>query len=333
MDGADAGLFRDWHATQQVSQEHERPFANVWSHDQVLAELRAPMTRRRFLPYAGVVGGEVVTAAVLSLPTRDNLASCEVTLDTRPERRRRGHGATMLAHLERVARRESRTLVNTEVPYPFEAPANGAGHPDVDFLTRRGYVFGLGDVQRMLPLPVDDDVLTRVARDAAPHHADYRIEVVVGAIPEEHLASYAVIDASLMTEAPVGGIERDAVTADPSAVREAEALATAQGRTPYVALAIDKAGEVAAFTTLVASRQEPTKGYQWGTVVRVQDRGHRLGAAVKVANLRLFGQREPAVRRLFTYNAEVNAHMVGINDALGFVPVERLGEFQKRLGR
>ncbi|WP_274378275.1 MULTISPECIES: hypothetical protein [unclassified Nocardioides] len=31
-----------------------------------------------------------------------------------------------------------------------------------------------------------------------------------------------------------------------------------------------------------------------------------------------------------TYNAEVNAHMVGVNERLGFVSVARLGEFQKR---
>jgi GNAT superfamily N-acetyltransferase len=332
LDGTDAGLFRDWHATQQRSQEHERPYANVWSHDQVLAEVRSPTARRRFLPYAGVVDGEVVTAAVLSLPTRDNLTSCEITVDTCPDRRRRGHGSAMVAHLEQVAAAEGRTLVNTEVPYPFASPVDGAGHPDVDFLTRRGYVFGLGDVQRMLPLPVDDDLLARLEQDAAPHHAAYRLETVVGPVPDEHVASFAVIDASLMTEAPVGEIQREASTSDPAAVREAEALATAQGRTSYRVLAIDPAGEVAAFTTLVSSREEPTKGYQWGTVVRRQDRGHRPGVAVKVANLQLFQRHEPTVQRLITYNAEVNGHMVGINDALGFVPVERMGEFQKRLG-
>lgn len=35
--------------------------------------------------------------------------------------------------------------------------------------------------------------------------------------------------------------------------------------------------------------------------------------------------------RLTTYNAEVNAHMIGVNEALGFRPVARLGDFQKKL--
>jgi len=35
---------------------------------------------------------------------------------------------------------------------------------------------------------------------------------------------------------------------------------------------------------------------------------------------------------LTTYNAESNTHMVGVNEALGFRPVERLGNLQRRLG-
>ena len=38
------------------------------------------------------------------------------------------------------------------------------------------------------------------------------------------------------------------------------------------------------------------------------------------------------MRRLTTYNAEVNAHMIGVNEEIGFRPVARLGDFQKRLG-
>ena len=32
-----------------------------------------------------------------------------------------------------------------------------------------------------------------------------------------------------------------------------------------------------------------------------------------------------------TFNAEVNEHMIGVNERLGFVPIERLGEFQKKV--
>jgi hypothetical protein len=63
--------------------------------------------------------------------------------------------------------------------------------------------------------------------------------------------------------------------------------------------------------------------------VRRSARGHRLGLALKVANLRLLQRERPDILSVTTYNAEVNAHMIGVNQRLGFRPVARLGEFQK----
>ena len=54
---------------------------------------------------------------------------------------------------------------------------------------------------------------------------------------------------------------------------------------------------------------------------RREHRGHRLGVAVKVANLRLLQRERPDITRLTTYNAEVNSHMIGVNEALGFRPL------------
>ena len=88
-----------------------------------------------------------------------------------------------------------------------------------------------------------------------------------------------------------------------------------------------------AYSDLATTVHEPGKAYQWGTLVRQDARGHRLGLAVKVANLRLLQRERPDVRELITYNAEVNSHMIGVNERLGFVPVARLGEFQKLPGR
>ena len=58
----------------------------------------------------------------------------------------------------------------------------------------------------------------------------------------------------------------------------------------------------------------------------------QVGLGVKVANLRLLQRERSDIVRLTTYNAGVNAHMIGVNDALGFRPVARLGDFQKKLG-
>jgi hypothetical protein len=39
----------------------------------------------------------------------------------------------------------------------------------------------------------------------------------------------------------------------------------------------------------------------------------------------------PHARVVHTWNADVNAAMIAVNEAMGFRPVERLGEFQREL--
>ena len=97
-----------------------------------------------------------------------------------------------------------------------------------------------------------------------------------------------------------------------------------QGRTKFTTVALVRRGEVAAFTDLTTVH-ETTRVYQWGTLVRRAHRGHRLGLAVKIANLRR-SSASADVRRLVTWNAEVNDHMIGINHRMGFrAPLARLG--------
>lgn len=71
--------------------------------------------------------------------------------------------------------------------------------------------------------------------------------------------------------------------------------------------------------------------FQWGTLVAPGHRGHRLEMAAKAHNL-LWVEREQSDRTaLVTTNAEVNRHMIAVNDALGFRPVERLVELHSAL--
>jgi hypothetical protein len=54
--------------------------------------------------------------------------------------------------------------------------------------------------------------------------------------------------------------------------------------------------------------------------------------AVKCAQLRLVADHFPDKEYVTTSNAEVNAHMVAINVALGFEIHQVWDEFEKRLG-
>ena len=52
-----------------------------------------------------------------------------------------------------------------------------------------------------------------------------------------------------------------------------------------------------AYTDIATTVHEPGRAYQWGTLVRRDARGHRLGLAVKVANLRLLQDDVPGPAR------------------------------------
>jgi hypothetical protein len=79
--------------------------------------------------------------------------------------------------------------------------------------------------------------------------------------------------------------------------------------------------------TVASSR----RAYQMGTLVRRDHRGHRLGTAVKVANLAALVADRPDVLEVHTQNAETNEWMVSINVRLGFERVGLAPAFVRRL--
>lgn len=321
-----------WHATVVAAEEHGREgTATPWKLPEIEAEL-AEQTDVTRLVYGGIEDGRTMVAAgSLGMTLTHSTSQAVVQVYVHPDHRRRGHGSRMLAHLEDVARGHGRTLLNTETSWPYDAPVDGAGTEGAEFLRTHGYRFGLGDVMRSLDLPVADDLLDRLAAEAAPHHAAYTLRSWVGRVPTELEVGWAQLVADLMIEAPVGEMERERESADVEELRRRQAMIEAQGRTLYNTAALAPDGELVAYSNLAVSVHDPDNAFQWGTLVRRDHRGHRLGLAVKVANQRLFQSVPQTAARLRTWNAEVNTHMVGVNEAMGFRPVERLGEFQKRL--
>ncbi len=322
-----------WHATYSASDRFGREeIATIWQLGEVAAEWRAELDHRWVGGWSGIVDGEVVTVGQLRTPLMDNLNLASIDIQTHPDHRRKGYGSAMLAHLEEVARERGRTVLGAELAFSYDAPEDGAGTPGGEFVTKHGFQFGLGDIHRRLALPVADDLLDRLAAEAAPYCSGYTFRSVVGRAPDDVIEAYAAMTASLTTEAPTGELELEPETADIGAFRAFEELMEEQGRVRHTTLAFAPNGELAGYTELVSTVHEPGRVYQWGTLVPTAHRGHRLGLAMKVANLRLVQEKVPDAEVAITWNAEVNRHMIGVNELLGFVPVERLGEFQKKLG-
>jgi GNAT superfamily N-acetyltransferase len=90
-------------------------------------------------------------------------------------------------------------------------------------------------------------------------------------------------------------------------------------------------GRLVALTELSLSKHSPGQAWQQITVVHPDHRGHRLGLAVKLANLDLLAERAPDVRLVVTGNAAVNKPMIAVNEMMGFEVFTEGAFWQKHL--
>ena len=290
------------------------------------------------------------------LPLSANRSNAGPYVAVHPRWRGRGLGAALYAWAEGRAVAEGRTVLQTGVMSPEEvpgaervAPATGVGTvpttPGLRFAVGRGHT--LEQVARVstLDLPVDAALLDRLAADAAERSAGYRLHTWRTTVPDEFLDAYAAMQ-TMMIDAPNGGLEIEEEPYDAARIRREEAEAAEAGDDCLITVAEHVAtGELAGFTVIewetragesLAGQADDGDGPreaadQGDTLVARDHRGHRLGMAMKVANLRAFTALRPGVRRLHTWNAEENDHMLAINVALGFRPDGGSAALQKRL--
>ncbi len=332
VDPFDRAQFDAWHATYAAAEAFGRgDHATDWLLEESRAAKQADDPYRTLIAFAGLVGDEIVACSEFEVWVNDSPHLARGKVWTHPGHRRHGHGTRMAAHLEQQVLLVGATTLVCDVAIPHEAPADGFGHPDAEFARRRGYDLAIGAVQRVLRLPVDSARLDELDALIAPHHTAYTFRSFRGRVPDDLVEGYVDLWASLDTEAPMGDLALEPAVPDIDAFRIDETTVTAQRRTRWATEALAADGTVAGYTDLVTSALEPDRAFQWGTLVRADHRGARLGLALKVRNTRQLQEHGPAVRRIHTWNADVNVHMIAVNEQLGFEPVERLGEFQKVL--
>lgn len=286
---------------------------------------------------ARVADRDVVGAVVLDLPRAGNPHVAELDVWVDPEHRREGIGTALVDAAERVAAARGRTTALVTTAHRGEPPA---GHPDalaaasgsgrldasvpgVRFAVRRGYVPEQAERYSVLDVPGDEAALARLL-DAAASAAgpDYRLHSWTDRAPDAWLDDVAVLLTRMSTDVPQAGLDLDEDPWDATRVRHREDVAAATGRGFLVTVAEHvPTGRLAAITQLEHSAAQPACAWQDATLVLREHRGHRLGMLVKAANLRHTARVRPTTRRIHTWNAEENAHMLAINVALGFRPV------------
>ncbi len=288
-------------------------------------------TRRYELLAAGEPDGPLLGVGLVECSLRDNLHAMEVTVAVHPARRRRGVGTALVEAMGERAIADGRQVLNSIVDLPL---AVAADHPSRPFAQKVGFVSTLAGNLRHLALPVDPARLESVravvagARDAA----DYRTLTFDAPWPAEFVDDECELLRRMSTDEPAGDSAREEEIWDPERLREHEELRVARGTTKLVAVAQHlPSGRLVAMSELLLARDTPDQAWQLVTVVHPAHRGHRLGLAVKIANLDALTARSDAVRIIITGNAAVNAPMIAVNEMLGFEVVSEGAFWQKRL--
>lgn len=311
------------------------PDASLPSLAQLVTAMRRPSPEQYMLGFVAVDGESaaadashpdrpIVGAGMVSGRLLDHTGEAAVQVWVPPRYAGRGIGHALADACESAAAASRRHTTLAEVVLD----GNGSDRHR-RFAEARGYRLGLAEVERRCRLPIAESTLTACSDEAAAHHPGYVVRAFTGPVPAEWAAGYCAVHNRLSKEAPTGDLAAEESRRTPETLANRDEEIIAAGKTRIGAFAFDPDGQVVAFCDCYASNDVPELS-QGGTYVHPDHRGHRLGLAVKAACYRLAQREFPDKDYITTCNAEVNDHMVAINDRLGFSVHSRIGTFQRR---
>ena len=325
----EAGI-RTWHRAARATHDHDRPEAPFWHEDEAVHLLRDDDPAERFHVFvAEDSGGTVTGRGIAFVPLVDNLDKLYFELDVVPEQRRAGVGATLVEHVAGIAAAEGRTVLLGQAHLPVD---HDADDPVRRFAQRHGFALANTEVRRTLRLPVPDATIQGWVDEAARHHDGYEILTYEDDVPAPLHPSFVELRNQLAVDAPTGDIDFEAGGLTVEMHEEQSRRMQETGRRLLVTVAV-KDGAAVAHSTLSVPPGDTELPHvnQWGTYVHRDHRGHRLGLAVKAANLRALQATFPERTLLSTTNSPANGPMLAINELMGFRPVDVFAEFLRRV--
>ncbi|GAB3531218.1 GNAT family N-acetyltransferase [Arthrobacter tecti] len=298
--------------------------------------------RATFLAFAGE---RVVGKAVVDVPLTDNLRTCYAYVLVHPESRRGGIGASLYAAVEGHALSMGRNTLMawTDQRAGFDmskdvlVPATGAGSFPAQslpalFATHLGYTLAQVDRASVLPAPGNAQLRNLALQAAKAAGPNYAIVDWMDRCPDGVLEQYAQLRKTMSTDVPMGELKWEVESWDGARVREGEERLMREGGSSLVRAVLHKpSGDLVGHTVLERRAEKPDTVYQEDTLVLSPHRGHRLGRWLKAENLIAVASAWPEARRIFTWNAEENGHMLAVNVELGFEPVGFTAAWQKVL--
>jgi GNAT superfamily N-acetyltransferase len=279
-----------------------------------------------YVQHAWIVrdGSQVVAAAHLTLPQRDNLHYGFAAVLVAPAHRRRGLGSRLLEQVVDRAREAGRTQI------AFGAGTRpGTPNPGSSFLRGTGARLAMVEKRRRLVLPpVDPERLRELAVIARRASRGYRLVQWAGPTPPRWRTELAPLVASMSTDAPMGDLTTEPKHVDADTIAERNAAAFAIGVRSVVTAAQAADGHLVAYTDAATCVVQDGFAEQGDTLVARAHRGHRLGLRIKLANLEFLRREHPEVRAIDTFNADDNRWMIAVNEVMGFVPIEDVEDWE-----
>jgi mycothiol synthase len=226
--------------------------------------------------------------------------------------RRKGYSKPLIAKLLEMAEHYQRTLVILHTSSMIPAGSLVAEH--------LGANKGMETHTNQLVLAeIDQQLLETWINKAQTSAKDFEMGFWGDRFPEEEIHAIANM-MEVMNDQPRGDLEIEDWKITPEDLRQSEAYRKAQKVKRWVLYVRHKNGELAGFTETHWDPENPENLYQDDTGVVPKYRGHGLGKWLKATMIQKVLAERPIVKRIRTGNADSNAPMLAINNALGFKP-------------
>lgn len=328
---ADADREKLWDMVVAAKQHDDPDNEKLFSRTHFMADIDNVNPETRFDWWLARVDGRIVGGALMAVTLVENQHIAFTDVTVHPDYRRRGIGTALLDTVTTAAREAGRTMLNTSASEPLPG---GPRHTTDgrDFLLASGFRIVHTGRSRRVELSAIEGIEPDLLDDAWKHAEGYELVQWTGATPREHTPGAAALASRLLSDVPLGEHEFEDVTYDTERYLRKESTEMRYGyefTCTYVRHVAS--GDLVAHSVIAVNRDMPQYGLQWITLVHPDHRGHRLGMIVKIENHRLLRRDRPEVRWIETSNAEVNSHMVAINEKLNFTELGRHLDFQREI--
>jgi mycothiol synthase len=271
--------------------------------------------------------GEIVASAnAVTWQAEHNQHLAEANLSVLPRSRRQGLATGLLRHVVEAARAQNRRLLlgNTSSRVP-------AGER---FMARLGARVGLAlRISQLELADVDRELLQAWQESAGERAQAFELGLWDGPFPEEDYDAVIAL-MEVMNTAPRDTLDIEDMKWTTEQLRQSEASMQERGVARWVLYARYRpSGELAGYTEIFTIPGQADTLNQGDTAVFPKYRNLGLGRWLKAAMLEKVLREKPEVKRIRTGNAESNAAMLRINEALGFKLYEQVTVWQLEVER